>query len=108
MSARRTKDVASKEVQQLRSDLEELKASTRKADALQAPGADSASHEFDKLNAVEQSAANLGVNPSSYKPIAFLNNGHYNQLIQANMLDDNLARRIEAYRHVAAKDGVKA
>jgi len=108
MSARRSGSGVNKDVERLRSDLEELKASARKADALQASGADSASHEFDKLNAVEQSAANLGVNPSSYKPISFLNNGHYNQLIQANMLDDNLARRIEAYRHVAASDGVKA
>jgi|TARA_B110000967_G_scaffold148744_1_gene152418 hypothetical protein len=108
MSARRSGSGVNNGVQRLRSDLEELKASARKIDALQASGADSASHEFDKLNAVEQSAANLGVNPSSYKPIAFLNNGHYNQLIQANMLDDNLARRIEAYRHVAASDGVKA
>ena len=66
------------------------------------------SHEFDKLNPVEQSAASLGVNPASWKPIAFLNNGHYNQLIQANMLDDTLAQRIEVYRTVAAADGVKA
>ena len=108
MSARLSGNGVNKEVQQLRSDLEELKSSARKADALQASGADSASHEFDKLNGVEQSAANLGVDPSSYKPIAFLNNGHYNQLKQANMLDDNLARRIEAYRHVSARDGVKA
>lgn len=108
MSARRSGNGVNKDVERLRSELEELKASARKVDALQASGAESASHEFDQLNAVEQSAANLGVNPSSYKPIAFLNNGHYNQLIQANMLDDNLARRIEAYRHVAAQDGVKA
>lgn len=108
MSARRSGNGVNKEVQRLRSELEDLKASARKADALEASVADSASHEFDKLNSVEQSAANLGVNPSSYKPIAFLNNGHYSQLIAANMLDDNLARRIEAYRHVAAKDGVTA
>lgn len=108
MSARRSKDVASAEVSRLRAELEELKTNARKVDALEASAADATSHEFDKLNPVEQSAASLGVNPASFKPIAFLNNGHYNQLIQANMLDDNLARRIEAYRHVAAQEGVKA
>ena len=60
------------------------------------------SHAFDGLSPVEQSAASLGVSPESWKPIAFLNNAHYQQLISANMLDDDLARRIEAFRQVAA------
>ena len=60
----------------------------------------------DRLSTVEQSAASLGVNPTAWKPISFLNNGHYSQLVKANMLDDTLARRIEAYRCVAAADAV--
>ena len=39
---------------------------------------------------MEQSAASLGVNPDSWKPIAFLNNAHYAQLTAANMLEDTL------------------
>lgn len=58
--------------------------------------------EFEKLSAVEQSVASLGVAPDEWKPISFLNNGHYKQLRAANMLDDNLARRIEAYRSLAS------
>ena len=57
--------------------------------------------EFDKLTSVEQSAASLGVKPDAWKPISFLNNAHYQQLIAANMLDESLARRIEAYKTVA-------
>ena len=31
-----------------------------------------------------------------------MNNKHFEALVKANALDDNLARRIEAYRTVAA------
>ena len=56
---------------------------------------------FDSLTGPEQSAASLGVHPEAWKPIKFMNNKHYEQLITSNSLDDNLARRIEAFRHVA-------
>ena len=91
-------------VDRLRSELEELKNCARVADAEGAT--DARSHAFDQLSTVEQSAASLGVNPTAWKPISFLNNGHYSQLVKANMLDDTLARRIEAYRCVAAADAV--
>lgn len=91
---------------QLRNDIEDLKSSAKsvESDVISSP----ASHEFDKLTSVEQSAASLGVNPDSWKPIAFLNNAHYAQLTAANMLDDTLARRIEAFRVVASPSGVSA
>lgn len=96
MSARRTKaSTSEKEVQKLRSDLAELKAQTRAPDAADITSQRVNSHEFDQLSPTEQSAASLGVSPTSWKPIAFLNNAHYSQLITANMLDDGLARRIE-------------
>lgn len=56
---------------------------------------------FTELSEVEKSAASLGISPGSFKPISFLNTGHYDALIKANMLDDTLARRIEAFRVVA-------
>ena len=59
---------------------------------------------FNSLSPTEQSVACLGVSPDEWKPISFLNNAHYEQLIASNMLDDNLARRIEAYRVVAHAD----
>lgn len=103
MSARRNKQTESdKQVERLRGELEDLKAQTRVADAADVSSQNVHSHEFDQLTPTEQSAASLGVNPTSWKPISFLNNAHYTQLMKANMLDDSLARRIEAYRTVAS------
>lgn len=107
MSARRGPKQSGGEVSRLRNDLEDLKNSARIAENTDISLTNN-SDEFDKLNTVEQSAASLGVDPQSWKPISFLNNAHYNQLISANMLDDSLARRIEAYRAVATASGVKA
>jgi len=57
---------------------------------------------FEQLSGVEKAAGSLGVHPDSWKPIKFMNNAHYDQLMKANAIDDSLARRIEAFRHVAA------
>jgi len=95
MSARKKQTTAEKDVADLRKGLEDLKQQTRTADAADLASTNVQSHEFDKLTPTEQSAASLGVNPANWKPIAFLNNQHYQQLLNANMLDDGLARRIE-------------
>ena len=58
---------------------------------------------FDQLNATEQAAGSLGVHPDAWKPIKFMNTAHFDTLIKSNALDDNLARRIEAFRHVSAQ-----
>lgn len=58
--------------------------------------------QFDQLSGTEQAAGSLGVHPEAWKPIKFMNNAHYESLIKSNALDDDLARRIEAFRHVAA------
>ena len=105
MSARRgKKDDPTVKVEALRASLQDLKEQARVADAAEIAGAASHSAEFDKLSPIEQSVASLGVTPTSWKPIAFLNNRHYEQLISANMLDDTLARRIEAYRTMASEE----
>lgn len=84
MSARRNKtNQADKEVAKLRSELEELKAQARAADASDIATQNVHSHEFDQLSPTEQSAASLGVSPTAWKPISFLNNAHYQQLIKA-------------------------
>lgn len=105
MSLRSQRKKPNAEVERLRADLDEMKRAAAQADNAVDVGAcvadSTAEHEFDKLSPVEQSAASLGVAPGSFKPIEFLNNGHYKQLISANLLDDNLARRIEAYRVVS-------
>ena len=101
----RAKNKPNPEVARLRAELDDMKRAASEADQvdISAGVADSTNaHEFDKLSRVEQSAASLGVAPNSFRPISFLNEGHYKQLISANLLDDNLARRIEAYKLVSA------
>ena len=58
---------------------------------------------FDQLTQVEQAAGSLGVHPEAWKPIKFMNNAHYDSLIKNNALDEDLTRRIEAFRQVAAQ-----
>ena len=103
MSLRSKKSGA--EVARLRADLEEMKkAAAASGECAASADASVASHEFDQLSPTEQAAASLGVSPEAWKPIGFMNNGHYSQLIQSNMLDDSLARRIEAFKVVAGGD----
>ena len=105
MSARRTnKSNIDQGVSKLRAELDELKAQARATDAADVASQVVHTHEFDQLTSTEQSAASLGVSPDAWKPIAFLNNAHYEQLKKSNMLDDSLARRIEAFKAVASKD----
>ena len=109
MSVRRpAQNGSSPHVAQLQKELGDLKKASVAADVannLAETGAETATStpSFDSLNHTEKSAASLGVHPESWKPIGFLNNGHYDQLMKSNALDDDLARRIEAYRVVAEK-----
>ena len=54
------------------------------------------------LTETERAVATLGVDPSALKPIGWMNSAHFDTLLQANALDGDLARRLEAYRHVSA------
>jgi len=90
MSTRRNKSTdADKQVAKLRSELEDLKAQTKAADAADVASHNVHSHEFDQLTPTEQSAASLGVSPTAWKPIAFLNNAHYSQLIKVILSSPN-------------------
>ena len=107
MSLRRRQNEAS-QAEQIRAELGDLEKVARQIDRdanVEASGASkiNMSAEFEKLTATEQSAASLGVNPNEWKPISFMNNGHYDQLRANNMLDGDLARRIEAYRVVSTQ-----
>ena len=57
--------------------------------------------EFESLNETERSAAMLGVNPSDWKPISFMNKQHYADLLQNNALDERLVAGVEAYKAVS-------
>lgn len=106
MSVRKKEDLATV----LRAQLKALKetqcqpieaASEAAPDAALPSGDTEPKLTFDQLTPTEQAAASLGVDPNALKPISFMNNKHYESLIKANALDDNLARRIEAYRVVS-------
>lgn len=96
MSLRNNSRVASNNaVLELQKGLEDLKSQYVADDVVETVGEDANAHEFDNLSRTEQSAASLGVQPDAWKPISFLNKGHYEQLLKSNALDDSLARRIE-------------
>lgn len=94
MSARRNTN-SKQSLDLLRAEIDTLREQAR------APVAASPTPGFETLSPVEQSAASLGIDPESYRPIAFMNEKHFDALKQNNMLSDDLARRIEAYRAVA-------
>ena len=56
---------------------------------------------FEDLTPTEQAAASLGVQPDALKPIGWLNDAHHEQLKKGNVLDNTLARRIEAFKEVS-------
>jgi len=57
---------------------------------------------FDSLSETEKSAALIGVSPDAWKPIAWLNQGHYNELLRKNALAGRLTQQIEAFKTVAS------
>ena len=61
--------------------------------------------DWKDLNETEKSAASLGVNPDSWRPIGFLNASHYETLLKSNALDESLAQKLEAFKSVAAAGG---
>ena len=95
-------------VVQLQRDLQELRAVNAAvvAAASQAGESPDAAEalSLSDLNETERSAASLGVSPDSWKPIGWLNQGHYDVLRKKNVLAGPLAQRIEAYRQIALAD----
>jgi hypothetical protein len=78
----------SQAIQQFRADI----ASVRSTEA--AP-------DFDALTETEKSAAQIGVAPDAWKPIGWLNQGHYGELLRNNALGGRLTQQIEAFRTVS-------
>ena len=118
MSSRRPTDSSPQSIdaQRLRGELEALKcqnAAVEAAGAYAEQGLPSPTSQaavapdnvprFDQLTGTEQAAGSLGVHPEAWKPIKFMNNAHFDSLKKNNALDDDLARRIEAFRQVAAQ-----
>ena len=78
-------------VQQFRSDI----ASVRSSEA--------AVPDFASMNETEKSAATIGVAPDAWKPIGWLNQGHYGELLRNNALSGPLTQKIEAFKTVTSR-----
>ena len=90
MSVRHTEDTIKSPAQQLRSDIASVRASETEV-------------TWESLNEVEKSAASIGVTPDAWKPIGWLNEGHYGELLRNNALDGRLTQKIEAFKTVAGQ-----
>lgn len=77
-------------VQQFRSDIASVRSS------------EEAVPDFVSLNETEKSAATIGVAPDAWKPIGWLNQGYYGELLRQNALAGRLTQQIEAFKQVAS------
>jgi hypothetical protein len=110
MSSRRPqKSVHEEYANKLRAEINDLKAASAPAPtatdspAMVYESSSSASLVFEDLSQTEQACASLGAAPDGFRPLQWLNNGHYQQLRENNQMDDTLVRRLEAYRAVASR-----
>ena len=90
MSVRHAEYTTKSPAQQLRSDI----ASVRSSDT---------DVTWDSLTETEKSAASIGVAPDAWKPISWLNEGHYGELLRNNALGARLTQKIEAFKAVAGQ-----
>jgi hypothetical protein len=91
MSVRRTDTCQNHDdVQKLRSDIASVLSSQNEL-------------EFDSLNETEKSAATIGVSPDAWRPIAFMNQAHYGELLRNNALSGRLTQQVEAFKTVAGQ-----
>ena len=58
---------------------------------------------FDQLSELEKSAATIGVSPEAWRPIGWMNEAHYGELLKNNVLGGRLTQQIEAFKTVAAR-----
>tara|TARA_B100000767_G_scaffold180385_1_gene168356 strand:+ start:2213 stop:2542 length:330 start_codon:yes stop_codon:yes gene_type:complete len=77
-------------------------ASNLRADIEQMRAAEPTELTFEQLTETEKSAASIGVHPDAWRPISFINNAHYSELLKKNVLSGRLTQQIEAYKTVSA------
>lgn len=65
-------------------------------------GSADAALTWNDLTPTERSAASLGVDPNAWKPIGFLNTAHYDTLLKTNAIDEELAKKLEAFKKVSS------
>ena len=90
----------------LREELNAMRSQARAANAAEDEAEVVVKNHFANMTPTEVAAASLGVDPGALKPISFMNEAHFDSLKTSNSLSDSLVRRLEAYKAVAAADGL--
>lgn len=108
MSSRRKDTPVSDHASQLRAEIQDLKNSQVTGSSYSV--ADSSANvsspglTFEDLTSTEQACASLGAAPEGLRPLGWLNAGHFDNLLKNNQMDDELVRRLEAYKQVASRE----
>jgi len=92
-------------VSPLRQELHALRTQALAANSAEEESEVVVKKHFSGLTATEVAAASLGAEPGALRPIAFLNEAHFDILKTSNALSDSMVRRLEAYKAVASSDG---
>ena len=74
-----------------------------RADIASVRSPESTGLDFESLTEVEKSAATIGVAPDAWKPIGWLNQGHYGALLRNNALSGRLTQQIESFKAVSSR-----
>ena len=101
MSSRRPVEQPSDVAATLRNEIQEMKNAQNDSARVESTISSSSTLTFDDLSHTEQACASLGVGPEQFRPLGWLNNGHFDALVKNNQMDDTLVRRLEAYKVVA-------
>lgn len=89
MSIRHGENVVKGPVQQLRADIASVRSTEGQV-------------TWDSLTETEKSAGSMGVAADAWKPISFMNEAHYTELLKNNSLGSRLTQQIEAFKTVAS------
>ena len=100
MSSRRKQSDELDQVKQIRYEIQNLKNIESKTDEYNNISS-TATLTLDDLSHTEQACASLGISPEEFRPLGWLNAGHFDALLKNNQMDDTLVRRLEAYKVVA-------
>ena len=104
MSSRRPVEKPSDAASALRTEIQEMKNAHNDLSRVESTISSSSSTlTFDDLSHTEQACASLGVGPEQFRPLGWLNSGHFDTLVKNNQMDDTLVRRLEAYKVVAER-----
>lgn len=82
----------------LQAELEEMRRAAVRGDETSEP---LDVHDGTPLTSVEMNVASLGVDPSAWKPISFMNTAHYEKLLEGNHIDSAFAQKLEAYKAIS-------